>query len=258
MSYPQDWTPTTQQYVQTTIANAANVPLNNVILKSVKAGSIIVEYNIIGFLTIETANNAAYEINQIMFIAYYEPYTITTIIVPPPIISNICFPAGTEINTDQGIIAIEKLEPNKNTIKGKYILYITRTVTIDKYLICLEKDSIGKNYPSKATIMSKDHQIMYKDQLIPAYRFLNLPKNVVKKVKYSGEMLYNVLLEEEGLMEVNNLVCETLHPENIIAKLYRSRIGDEYKSNIIVMMNEALERRDLEKYKKINNIIKHI
>jgi hypothetical protein len=40
----------------------------------------------------------------------------------------------------------------------------------------------------------------------------------VIKVKYSGELLYNVLLEQHSTMKVNNILCETLHPENAIAK----------------------------------------
>ena len=37
---------------------------------------------------------------------------------------------------------------------------------------------------------------------------------------------------------VNKLICETLHPTNIIAKLYNSDYTDEVKHNIIVMLNE--------------------
>jgi len=74
--------------------------------------------------------------------------------------------------------------------------------------------------------MSKDHQILYKGQYVPAYRFLNFSKKVTK-VKYSGEILYNVLMKEHGIIEVNNLMCETLHPDNRIAKLYRNTFISE-------------------------------
>ena len=42
----------------------------------------------------------------------------------------------------------------------------------------------------------------------------------VKKVKYEGEVLYNILLENHDKMVVNNLICETLHPNHIITQLY--------------------------------------
>ena len=102
--------------------------------------------------------------------------------------------------------------------------------------------------------MTKDHKIMYKGQLVPAYRFLNMTNNV-KKVKYSGEVLYNVLLEDYSTMSVNNMVCETLHPNNVIARLYSSNISDTYKQNLISIMNDALRRKDEVAYKSIVNRI---
>lgn len=44
----------------------------------------------------------------------------------------------------------------------------------------------------------------------------------VKKIKNTGEVLYNVLMEDHDQMVVNNLVCETLDPTNVVAKLYKS------------------------------------
>ena len=102
--------------------------------------------------------------------------------------------------------------------------------------------------PYKDTIMSKDHKIVFNEQLVPAERFLDCPK-AVKKVRYNGEVLYNVLLDSHSCMNVNGLICETLHPANIIAKLYD--YIDEEKNMIISQMNESLEKRDLLKYKSI-------
>jgi hypothetical protein len=140
--------------------------------------------------------------------------------MPTPMpISNICFPAGTPIQTDQGIFPIEQLDTKKHTIGNQPILHVTQTVTLDPYLIVFAPHSIERNYPTQATVMSKDHQIMYDGNLIPAYRFLN-HSNYIRKLKYSGEILYNVLLPTYSTLRVNNLICETLHPENRIAKLY--------------------------------------
>jgi uncharacterized protein YlbG (UPF0298 family) len=141
---------------------------------------------------------------------------------PPTPYSNICFPAGTPIKTDQGIIAIDKIDITKHTIGKEPILCITKTLTLDPYLIYFNTNAIERNYPTAPTVMSKDHKIIYKNHLVPAYRFLNYSKEV-KKVKYSGEVLYNVVLSKYGIIRVNNLECETLHPDNIIAKLYRMK-----------------------------------
>jgi len=178
--------------------------------------------------------------------------TTAPIPTPTPIISNICFPSKTPIQTDQGIVSIYKLDTAYHTINGQPILHVTQTMTLDPYLICFEKDAIERNYPNKLTVMTKDHLIMFQGQLVPAYRFLDM-SNKVKKVKYSGEVLYNVLLANHSLMNVNNLICETLHPNNAIAKLYMSNFSEAYKRNVVVVMNDALQNRDLPKYKSIIN-----
>jgi sugar lactone lactonase YvrE len=146
-------------------------------------------------------------------------YVITPVIPDTPI-SNICFPAGTHISTNQGQIPIEKINTEIHTIRNKKIVGITQTITQDKYLVCFEKDSLEINLPSQKTIISKNHGIFYKGKMMQAKEFIGKFENV-KKIKYTGEILYNVLMEEDNKMMVNNLICETLHPENGIAKLYK-------------------------------------
>jgi len=143
-------------------------------------------------------------------------------------ISNICFLQDAPIETDQGIIKIKNINIKKNTINHQKIIAVTKTMTLDDYLVCFEENSLGKHYPSKQTIMSKDHKIMFKGKMIEAYNFLNFEK--VYKINYNGEILYNILLNIHGKVRVNNLVCETLHPNNIIAQLYTNKnIKDKTK-----------------------------
>jgi hypothetical protein len=71
--------------------------------------------------------------------------------------------------------------------------------------------------------------------MIKAKEFINMFENVYK-VKSKGEILYNVLMEKHDKMIVNNLICETLHPENSIAKLYRVL---QKAKNIINSVNEC-------------------
>ena len=131
--------------------------------------------------------------------------------------------------------------------------------------------------------MTKDHKVLYNNTLVPAYKFVSynltnkrkhnsssLKRNYykepeirvginifkeVKRVNYTGELLYNVLLENYGVMSVNNLICETLHPNNLIAKIYRNRFTDEYNNNVVFIMNDSIERRNYYSYKKIVNRI---
>ena len=133
-----------------------------------------------------------------------------------------CFPAGTLIQTDQGETAIEQLVPGEHTLRGKSIIAITQTRPLQKHIVCFEKDSIGKNVPSQQTLCSKEHKVLYRGEMIKARDLADMCKNV-KKVSYNGETLYNVLLEKHGKMLVNNMICETLHPENIAAKFAKSK-----------------------------------
>ena len=166
----------------------------------------------------------------------------------PSLISNICFPGGTPIQTDQGIVPIDLIDTKLHTIHGQSILHITKTVTLDKYLISINQSAVGRNLPNKKTIMSKDHQIEFQGQLVPAYRFLEMSREV-KKIKYTGEVLYNVLLAKPGLMTVNGLRCETLHPSNLIAKLYTSQCSNQ----LVHQLNTALLEKDAPTYMRVLN-----
>ena len=169
--------------------------------------------------------------------------------------SNICFPAGTPVQTDQGIISIENIHPFIHTIGMKPIVDITKTVSRDKYLVGFKKNALGLNYPTNNTLISQEHKILYKGKLREAKYFLDKFENVVK-VKYNGEVLYNVLMEEHSQMSVNQLICETLHPNNIIAKLYTNQFkhSDEVRDKISIILKKCIRRKD---YKTYNKIINH-
>jgi len=178
--------------------------------------------------------------------------------VPPPTIPEamICFPANTPVVTDQGIIAIDKINPDIHTIHKKRIVDVTKTITPDNYLVCFEKDSLDVNYPTKKTMISKNHKIYYRGQMLEAVSFLGHFEKVYR-VKYNGEILYNILMEDHSKMLVNNLICETLHPENIIAKLYtrQSKYSNKERKQIIMLLDECSKQK---KYKTYNKIIKSL
>jgi len=167
-------------------------------------------------------------------------------------VSNICFPAKTPIVTNQGIIHIDKINPEIHTIRNKKIVAITKTVSQDKYLICFEKDALGTNMPSQKTLITKNHEILYKGKMTKAKDFLQNFENV-KKVKYSGEVLYNVLMETHNKMVVNNLICETLHPENTIAKLQilLQNLNQEQQQEIVKEYNNYAIKNNVFAPKKL-------
>ena len=105
--------------------------------------------------------------------------------------------------------------------------------------------------------MTKDHKVEYEGKLVPAYRFASGFADV-KKVKYTGEILYNVLLRNYTIMSVNNMMCETLHPDNFIAKLYTNSFTDNYNNDLIDIMNYSIVKRDYNTYKRIVNQAQYI
>jgi uncharacterized delta-60 repeat protein len=130
----------------------------------------------------------------------------------------ICLPAGTPILTDQGMVAIEKIDTKVHTINHRRIIEVTKTITPEKNLVCFEANSMGINCPTKRTTMTPGHEVLYHGKLVQAKHFVGRVEGV-HTVPYNGkDVLYNVLQEKHGLMRVNNMVLETLHPENKVAK----------------------------------------
>jgi hypothetical protein len=153
-------------------------------------------------------------------------------------IAPICFAANTPIKTDQGIIPIEKVDPKLHTINNKKVVAITKTVSLDNYLVCFEKDALEVNVPSEKTVVSNEHLIYNNGRMLKAVDFIGKYKNV-HKLKYNGDILYNVLLEKYDKILVNNLLCETLHPRNPIAKWHTllNKLSVEEQSKFVKMYN---------------------
>ncbi len=164
--------------------------------------------------------------------------------------STICFPGNTPILTDQGRIPISAINPKKHKIGGENIVAITRTISVDNYLVCFERHSLGPGVPSEKTIMSKDHCVVYNKYLLPAKRFL-VGFHGIYKIKYNQEILYNVLMSTYQKINVNNLICETLHPENPIAKLYNNPKSESEKRRFVFQMNHAFKKGNQKKLKQL-------
>lgn len=159
-------------------------------------------------------------------------------------VAPICFAASTPIITDQGVMPIEKVNSDLHTINNKKVVAITKTVSLDKYLVCFEKNAIGDNVPSERTVVSKNHLIYNNGQMIKAVDFIGKYKNV-HKIKYDGDILYNVLLEKYDKILVNNLICETLDPRNAVAKWHNSlsKLSVEEQTRVVKMHNDKAIKR---------------
>ena len=177
--------------------------------------------------------------------------TFTTVYSPFPI-GNICFPKGTPILTDQGLIAIDKIDIEIHTINQKKIVDITKTISKETFLVCFDKDALGIDMPNQETIITQGHQIFYEGAFHEANWFLEKFSRV-KSIPYTGEPLYNVLMEKHDVINVNNLICETLRPDNPIAKFYtkQCKLSIQDREIMIKVLQGCLDRNDIDSYNKI-------
>ena len=120
---------------------------------------------------------------------------------------------------------------------------------LEKFLVCFEPHSLRKNYPSQRTIMSGEHKVRYNSELTEARKFVEQFEGV-SLIKYNGELLYNILLDTHETIKVNGMVCETLHPNNVIAQLYNSSIDKNTRVKLINEMNDKLIKRNFDAFKK--------
>jgi hypothetical protein len=147
---------------------------------------------------------------------FNSPTTTTWTDVTPPPPSPTCFPAGTPIATDQGVIDIEKLTP-AHSIRGVPVVAVTRS-TGHRTVISLPRSSLYVNVPSQDTYCSLEHKVFHNGRMTKARDLVTKCAHVTKVV-HDGAPLYNVLLPVHSRMVVNNLVAETLHPQNAAARV---------------------------------------
>lgn len=175
---------------------------------------------------------------------------------PPPSPVPICFPKGTPVSTDQGNIDIEKIIPNVHTIRGKQIVAITKTIPNHAEIVSISKDAFERNIPSKKTIISQEHKVVYKSRLIKAKDLVNCCKGVTM-IPYDGKPLYNVLMKQYDYMMINNLTCETLHPESIMSKIYNSKFTYTEQNLICSDLTNVLASNNAPAYNKLCNSIRY-
>ncbi|MGA1048037.1 MAG: Hint domain-containing protein, partial [Minisyncoccia bacterium] len=150
----------------------------------------------------------------------------------------ICFPCQTPVVTDQGEVHIDKLKPDIHTIQGKRIVSILETAPNFKNMVCIEKNALGNNCPSQRTEMSPDHRVQYNGQLIKAKDLVDVCEGV-HLIPFIREKIYNVLMEHYDTIIVNNMITETLHPDNVLVQIATS---NEYTAETKLELCKEYER----------------
>jgi hypothetical protein len=120
--------------------------------------------------------------------------------------------------TDQGIVNIEKIT-TENSIRGKKVLFVSKTTNIDNYLIKIEKGALYENVPNTDTWLTGEHKVFYNKAMIKAKNLVN-GKTIVRE-KIINEVVYNLLLEGEtsGKMIANGMISETLDPRSLMVEM---------------------------------------
>jgi hypothetical protein len=133
----------------------------------------------------------------------------------------ICFLKGTQVETDQEIVDIDKIDISIHTINGKKIVAVTKTPGGNMSLVKIKANLIDRRVPYVDTVISVTHKILYNNVLMHA---LFIPG--ATSHPSTNDFLYNVLLETHETMKVNGMVVETLSPNHPIAKSYLQKYKD--------------------------------
>jgi len=195
--------------------------------------------------TFESSNNHIWfitpilESESVLSVDYYNltTYWYTTYIneddnVTNPLYvsnGNICVYPNTIIQTDQGNFCIDELSIHKHTIDNQKIIHIVRSHARARGVVRIEKDALGGNIPDKCTHMSGNHVVKYNGNFVEAKRLIHLVPSGVSLIYNSKSILYNILLDEYTFINANNMIIETLHPLNAVAKIYNNKKSQIHK-----------------------------
>lgn len=161
-----------------------------------------------------TDNTTLYQLEQNV------AYIVPTSYIDTVICGTICFLSGSMVLTDQGPISIEYIIPKVHTIYKKKIIGVSMTYSLEDTLVCIEKNAISKFIPFQDTFLSNNHMIYYRGKFLEAGQLIG--QKGIRHIPYENQILYNVILSVHGIMNVNNLICETLDPNNPVAKEFIS------------------------------------
>lgn len=135
----------------------------------------------------------------------------------PTLRSDICFTGDTIILTDQEDVKIETMYINiingfkRYTIDGENVTFVTRTLSSDRELVKIEKDTFGTNIPYRTTTMSMKHQVYDKYKFVKACELVD-QYDSIRKVEYKNQYMYNILFGTHRTVLANNMIVETLNP----------------------------------------------
>ena len=149
-------------------------------------------------------------------------------------VSTACFTGDAVVKTDQGLLPIKDITAN-HTIDKKMIKGVSKTTYSQNKLIAIAKHAFGKNMPNKKTLVAPFHRFLVDGCFKAAVELVN--NDSVYVTNYKQETLYNVILETQETMKVNNLVAETLNPNTLVAKLFDGSMSKHQRAKVVKSLN---------------------
>lgn len=146
--------------------------------------------------------------------------------------TTVCLAHDTQIlMNDKTYLPIQNLKigdtvASHNSENGHKIARILKTSLGEAYpvdIVKIDKDALGKDYPSATTYLTGWHPILYNNQRKPAKCFKNIPgcewnyhskktADVVPADSKGKYYLYNLQFDHEGLFIANGLITQAVSP----------------------------------------------
>ena len=143
--------------------------------------------------------------------------------------SEICFHEDTIINTDQGEVKIKDIK-SFHTIDNCEIIYLLKSEIKHKKLVLIKKNALGKEIPSKDTIVTRNHLILYNNKIIKAHSMVD---NINVLLIYNkNSNVYNIIMINKKFIKVNNIFMDVLGMDESYFKILKKKYenGEKYYS----------------------------
>ena len=127
----------------------------------------------------------------------------------------------------------------ENTIDDKKIVGISKIIYSQSHIVTVKKDAFGENKPSADINVAPYHLFIINKKLEPIGNFINEDRIFLRK--YNNEYLYNIILENEDIIEVNNMQVQTMDPKTLLAKIFDGSQSPKQRSKIINSLNKYHE-----------------
>ena len=166
----------------------------------------------------------------------------------PALTATACFTEDAIVKTDQGLLPIKNITI-ENTINGKIISGVTKTIYPQDKLVVVEKNALGLNKPDKKTIVAPFHRFKINNKLVEIKTLVN--GESIYYTKYNKKPLYNIILKTLDTMEVNNILVETLDPKCLIARVFDNSLSVEQRNKLVISIQSYHKRLKSKKNKSM-------